>query len=111
MESLGKEGIPYHTVKRLLKQYTKRDVTQDGVNYVKYVLDDLLQQICVESVKELDEINTIRKEANLREIKRIGQSIFKNILQRVLKQTTDFKNEERGQYNRETLFSQAIEVT
>jgi hypothetical protein len=111
MENMGNEGLPYHTVKRLLKQYIKRDVTHDGVIYVKRVLDDLLQQLCEESDRELKEINIVRKGGNLRETKRIGQSIFKNVLQRVLKHITDFKHEERGQHNRETLFSQAIEVT
>jgi hypothetical protein len=111
MEYMGKEGLPYHTVKRLLKQYVKRDVTHDGVIYVKQVLDDLLQQIGEESKKELEEINLVRKDSDLRETKRIGQSIFKNVLQRVLKRITDFKHEEGGQHNRETSFSQANEVT
>ena len=74
-----KETISYKLVRRILKQYTQREVSRKGVLYVRDFLDDILRDISIDSAKELERINQLRQKVNLSEMKRIPQSIFKNL--------------------------------
>ena len=102
--------LPYKTIRRILKEHTKKDITREGVTYVKMLLDTILLDISVSTTIELDEENRYRRYQNQPELKRIPVSIFKKISGRVLKEHSDFKNGKLGVLNRNTNLSQASEV-
>jgi len=102
--------LPYKRIRTILKEHTNKDVTREGVTYVKMLLDTILLDIAVSTTIELDEENRYRRYQNQPELKRIPVSIFKRISERVLKEHSVFKSGKLGVLNRNTNLSQASEV-
>ena len=105
-----KETISYKLVRRILKTHTDKEVTREGVIYVKEFLDNMLLDIALESAIEINELNKYRGYQNQPELKRIPVSVFLSVLAQLLKQSTDFNHGELGVLNRKTNLSQAVEV-
>jgi len=75
-----KETIPYKLVRRILKTHTDKEVTREGVIYVKEFVENLLKEIVEESIREQEEQNRLRQIQNLPQLKRIQVSVFKRLL-------------------------------
>jgi len=63
-----------------------------------------------EGVKEFKDYNRRRILQKLPKLKRLQGFVFLKFVDEIFKQTPDFKISETGQYNRETVLSEAIEV-
>lgn len=64
-------GIPYYTVKRLLKQYVSKSISTDYINTVKTVIDSVIKQLTEASITNLNNANELRRLHNLPSIKRL----------------------------------------
>lgn len=104
-----RETISYKLVRRILKTHTDKEVTHEGVIYVRDFLDRMLLDIALESTIKVDELNKYRGYQNQPELKRIPVSIFLSVLAQLLKQPTDFNNGELGEINSKTNLSKARE--
>ena len=81
--------LPYKTVKRILSEYVNGDVSKDGCLKVKEFCENILYWIAKESLRELDNINTLRRIHNVPELKRISSSIYLKILNSINNQLSD----------------------
>jgi hypothetical protein len=99
--------IPTNTIKQILKNETKQDVSKQAVQYVKQLVESYLDEIIQQAVKNMEETNVIREKANLPKQKRISVSHFKNLPHNHYNPPNDFLHDERGLTNRETRLSNA----
>ena len=104
-----KETISYKLVRRILKTHTDKEVTREGVAYVRDFLDRMLLDIALECTIKVEELNKYRDYQNQPELKRIPASIFLSVLAQLLKQSTDFNYGELGVLNSKTNLSKARE--
>ena len=107
---MDNKEIPYHTVRRILKQYIDNDVSKNYVLYVKSFLEDTIRRIAIVSLDELDEINQIRDIQRIPKLRRIDSSIFIKLVENLFNDESVFNRGEAGQTNRDTVLSEAIEV-
>lgn len=105
------KGIPYNTVKRLLKDNIERDLTKESIIYVKNFLDDFIINIGENVEEEYRKECRLRRDFKLPIQNRIHQSILIKVLEKLINDTPDRKSEDIAQYSRETIFSNAdVEV-
>ena len=97
--------LPYKTVKKILKEYVKGEVTHESVIYVKDLLEDISKLIATRSIKEFEEYNHLREIQKLPKLKRIPSSIYLRLCEGLYKCVVDFKLGAKGQHNRETFVS------
>ena len=99
--------IPLNTVKRILKEHIKGDVTQEGVIYVRDLIQDMLIQLADNSVVEQERTNGLREQLGIRKCKRIDKSIFINLSTQLFNKPSVELIDETGQQNIDTVFSKA----
>ena len=68
------KGVPYHTVRGILKEHISNEVSKEYVNNVKCILDELIEVIAIASLEELDKSNSLRSLHNQRLIKRVDDT-------------------------------------
>ena len=102
--------LPLKLIRRTLKEYVKGEITQESIIYVRDVLDNVLCQLGEDSIKELDKSNRLRQIQGLPKLKRYPVSVFIKLSDELFNQPPDFKFGEAGQYNNETVCSEANEV-
>jgi predicted transcriptional regulator len=105
-----KEAIPYKTVRRILKTHTDKEVTREGVTYVKEFVENLLKEIAEECIKEQEEQNRLRRIQKLPQLKRIQVSAFKRLLGSLFNETPDFNMGEVAQYSSDTTLSYKADI-
>ena len=105
-----KEKIPYKLVRRILKTHTDKEITREGVTYVKEFVENLLKEIAEECIKEQEEQNRLRRIQKLPKLKRIQVSVFKRLLDSLFNETPDFNMGEVAQYSRETTLSDKADI-
>ena len=81
-------------IRNKIKHSWQGEVSQDTLNYVSKSMDVILDNIIKNVVSDLN--NRVRQKANLKQYKRIPNSIFKKFLGSILKQTSDLNNGEIG---------------
>jgi hypothetical protein len=103
--------IPLNTVRRILKEHIKGDVTQEGVIYVRDFLQDMLIQLADNCAVEQERTNLLREQLGIRKCKRIDKSVFINLSTQLFNQPPVELIDETGQRNIDTVFSKAnVEV-
>jgi len=102
--------IPYHTIRRILKQYIDNDVSRSYVVNVKCFLEETIENIAIASLQELERINQLRGTQSLQKLRRIDGSILLNLMDDLFKLASDVNNDEIGQSNSDTILSEAVEV-
>jgi len=107
---MNNNEIPYHTVRRILKQYIVNDVSKNYVICVKSFLEDSIRRIAMVSMDELDEINHIRDIQRVPKLRRIDSSIFIKLVDNLFNDDPVFNHGETGQCNEDTVLSEAVEV-
>lgn len=105
-----KETIPYKLVRRVLKTHTDKEVTREGVTYVKEFVENLLKEIAEECIKEQEEQNRLRRIQKLPQLKRIQVSVFKRLLDSLFNETPDFNMGEVAQYSSDTTLSDKADM-
>ena len=100
------KGLSYNTIKRILKENVKCEVSKEFVLNVKSYLDLILIEIALETKRNLDETNYYRGIQGLPKRKRIDPSTFKRLSIKHYKDTSEFESKgEAGQPNRDTVLS------
>lgn len=66
-----KKGLPYHTIRGILKTYIANDVSREYVISVTSILEDIIESIAIASLNELNRVNELRILHNLRPLKRL----------------------------------------
>ncbi len=107
---MDNKEIPYHTVRRILKQYIENDVSKNYVIYVKSFLEDTIRRIAISSTDELDEINHLRDIQRIPKLRRIDSSIFIKLVENLFNDDPVFNRGETGRQNKDTVLSEAVEV-
>ena len=99
--------ISYNTIRRILKQYCKEDITKEGIHYIKDYINDIIVKIGKSISIEHYQYNEIRKFHGLNTLKRIDKIVFKNLSDKLFNQLDNKKIGRLGQYNRDTSPSKA----
>lgn len=105
-----KETIPYKLIRRILKTHTDKEVTREGVTYVKEFVENLLKEIAEESIREQEEQNRLRQIQNLPQLKRIQVSVFKRLLDSLFNDTPDLIMGEVAHYSSDTTLSDKANI-
>jgi hypothetical protein len=111
MKKREERKLPLKPIQRCLKNEIYWQVEQNVYEYIEKQLRDTIQQYADAVSKEFIERNKIRKLHNQPEFRRIPENLFKHFSVKVYKNNNDFENGDIGHQNRETMFSQASEVT
>jgi len=107
---MDNKEIPYHTVRRILKQYLDNDVSKNYVICIKSFLEETIRRIAIGSMEELEEINHIRDIQRVPKLRRIDSSIFIKLVENLFNDGSVLNHGEIGQTNRDTILSEAVEV-
>jgi hypothetical protein len=88
--------LPYHLIRRNLKEVIENDVSRNYVNCVKGFLEEILEKIAISTILTLEYDNKLRSMANLPEVRRVDYSLFVKVKENLLNQIFDDFNGEIG---------------
>ena len=86
-------GIPYKTVKRILSNNGKRQISIDSVEFIKSYLDEELRQICRVVEIEYNARNKFREYHGLPPKVRFDVTLYKNVVVSTLSTPSRLKHE------------------
>ena len=104
------ERFSLKTIKRILKNYYQGEISGDVYVYIRDIIEEKLQRLINDGLKEFEEINNKRKKQGLPKFKRLNLSAFINVKYLTSRQIRN--NGIIGQSNSELLCreKEAIEV-
>jgi len=83
-------------IRRRIKKEWRGEISEGCIRLISEITSELLDEVIQEGINELEEINEIRKKANLPIYKRLPKRVFKSLSGRLKKAPNRYKNGKLG---------------